>query len=78
MAKSKRRRWTLDFLRELTLTGDVRLAAARVGVEHAEVWLRRLQEPHFAGYWDAALRLRQDFLAQIQMGAQGRSAIPRG
>ena len=71
MANSKRRRWTLDFLRELTVSGDARVAAERAGVDHSEVWLRRLQEPHFAAYWEAALRLRADFAARIERGPSG-------
>ena len=65
MTKFKRRRWTLAFLRELMMTGDSRLAAERAGVGHSEVWVRRMAEPHFAGYWDAALRLREEMGATL-------------
>jgi hypothetical protein len=65
MADSKRRQWTGQFLRELTLCGDPRLAAERAGVTPGEAWIRRMAEPHFASYWDAALRLRADLVEGI-------------
>lgn len=65
MTNSKRRPWTGSFLRELVMTGDSRLAAARAGVDHAEVWVRRMAEPNFAGYWEAALRMREDLVAGL-------------
>jgi hypothetical protein len=68
MANRLRRRWTLEFLRELVFGGDSRLAAEWVGVSHSHVWMRRLREPKFAGLWDAALRLH----AQLAAGALGR------
>lgn len=69
MAKSRRRRWTASFLRELLMTGDARTAAQRAGVDHSEVWVRRLEEPNFAGYWDAAVRLRADLMAGFEAGS---------
>ena len=68
MANRLRRRWTIEFLRELTFAGDSRLAAKWVGVSHSHVWMRRLKEPKFAGLWDAAMRLN----AQLEAAAQAR------
>ena len=77
MTKSKRRLWTASFLRELTMTGDARLAAERAGVDHGEAWVRRMAEPNFAAYWDAALRLREDWLEQNAPSlSQRRAAGP--
>lgn len=76
MANQKPRRWTASFLRELVMTGDARLAAGRAGVDHSEAWMRRLEEPHFARYWEAALRMREEFAANI--GATGPSTAIGG
>lgn len=72
MANRLRRRWTLEFLRELVFAGDCRLAAEWVGVSHSHVWMRRLKEPKFAGLWDAALRLN----AELSMRAEVRGTRP--
>ena len=64
--------WVAAFLRELTFAGDARLAAEWVGVSLSHVWMRRLQEPKFAAYWDAALSLN----AALAAAAEARSSRP--
>jgi hypothetical protein len=59
--KSKQR-WTLSFLRQLTLTGNARLAAERAGLDYTMVCGRRLREREFAGLWEAALNMRVHWL----------------
>lgn len=55
-------RWTMAFLRELTRTGDARLAAERCGLDYSEVCRRQLRERDFAGLCVAALNMRVRWL----------------
>ena len=75
MANRLRRRWTLEFLRELVFAGDSQLAAEWVGVSHSHVWMRRLKERNFARWWDAAMRLNAAFEAAAEARANGPSTI---
>jgi hypothetical protein len=59
---ARRPKWALNFLRQLVLTGDPRLAAEAAGVAYADVCRRRLSDWDFAGMWRAALNMRVRWL----------------
>jgi hypothetical protein len=64
-------RWTAKFLAGLVVTGSVREAIDKAGIDFETAWAWREEYPVFAHYWDRGLRVHrrvmrgEDFLDAV-------------
>jgi hypothetical protein len=73
MAKKHRAppRWGAPFLRALEATGNVRVSARRVGVDHGTAYNHRRKDAEFAAQWERALHEAQRHLCEPSDAACG-------